>query len=127
MLPASREVLRGYLDLSVAAPDELTTIASNVGRVIAIARAAQKAGRRMLGDVLLEQGALDAEVAAGRLRPLAAEHLIISLMSLIIFPHVAVPMLQAVLGLSEAQRADLLEWRRHALVDFLLRGFTPEG
>ena len=28
MLPARREVIRGYLDLSVAAPDELTTIAN---------------------------------------------------------------------------------------------------
>lgn len=98
-------------------PDRLQTLLQAAGVV--------ESQRHTMLEAL--QGSIDAEVAAGRLRPLAAEHLIISLMSLIIFPHVAVPMLQAVLGLSEAQRADLLEWRRHALVDFLLRGFTPEG
>lgn len=72
------------------------------------------------------QTSIDTEVAGGRLRPTRPEELLLALMSLLIFPHVAAPMVQAVLGLAPAQREDMLSWRERELVDFLLRGLQPD-
>jgi AcrR family transcriptional regulator len=71
------------------------------------------------------QTALDAEAAAGRIRPLRAQDLLVALVSLVIFPVAASHMLEAVAGLGEADQARLAAWRRAELADFLLRGFAP--
>ncbi|NNF56939.1 MAG: TetR/AcrR family transcriptional regulator [Rhodothermaceae bacterium] len=71
------------------------------------------------------QAQIDAEVEAGRLRPVTAQHLLVTLMSMLIFPHAASHMLDVVAGLGEGAQARLAAWRRQDLADFLLRGFAP--
>ena len=71
------------------------------------------------------QRQIDAEVEAGRLRPVSAQQLLVTLMSMLIFPHAAAHMLEVAAGLDEAARARLAAWRRRELADFLLRGFAP--
>lgn len=71
------------------------------------------------------QRQIDAEAAAGRLRPIQAQTLLVTLMSNLIFPHAASHMLEVAAGLDEAARDELADWRRRELADFLLRGFAP--
>ncbi|GAB5537669.1 MAG: hypothetical protein Rubg2KO_39180 [Rubricoccaceae bacterium] len=71
------------------------------------------------------QHQIDAEVEAGRLRPIAPQTLLIALMSNLIFPHAAAHMLEVAAGLDEDARRELADWRRRELADFLLRGFAP--
>ena len=71
------------------------------------------------------QSQIDAEAEAGRLRPIAAEELMVALMSMLIFPHAASHMLEIAAGLDTEAQARLDHWRRDELADFLLRGFAP--
>ena len=71
------------------------------------------------------QAAIDAEVGAGRLRPVEPQELLVALMSMLIFPHAAAHMLEVAAGLDEEARQRLAAWRRAELADFLLRGFAP--
>lgn len=71
------------------------------------------------------QRQIDAEVEAGRLRPIQPQTLLVALISQLIFPHAAAHMLEVAAGLDEAARNELADWRRHELADFLLRGFAP--
>ncbi len=81
---------------------------------------------RLRGEVFASlQAQIDAEVEAGRLRPLTAQELLVALMSMLIFPHAASHMLEVAAGLNEAARDRLASWRRRELADFLLRGFAP--
>ena len=79
--------------------------------------------RRLVMTKLQHQ--IDAEVEAGRLRPVAAETFLVTLISLLVFPHAASHMLEIAAGLDAEARARLTDWRRDELADFLLRGFAP--
>lgn len=71
------------------------------------------------------QHQLDDEAEAGRLRPTCAEDLLVALMSQMVFPFAAAPMLEAALGLDADARAAMLERRRTDLADALLRSLAP--
>ncbi len=71
------------------------------------------------------QQQLDEEAAAGRIRPTRADDLMVMLISQLIFPFAAAGMLEHLLGLSEEDRAALVQRRRADLADFILRGLTP--
>lgn len=79
--------------------------------------------RRVLAGL---KESIDVEVKAGRMRPTRPDQLLLVLMALIVFPHVAAPMLQAVMGLNNAQREELLAWRARELGEFVVRGFRPD-
>lgn len=70
------------------------------------------------------QAQIDLEVEAGRLRPVRARQMMVTLMSLLIFPHAASHMLEVAAGLDAKAQASLADWRRESLVGFLLRGFS---
>ncbi|WP_412069157.1 TetR/AcrR family transcriptional regulator [Rubrivirga sp. IMCC43871] len=72
------------------------------------------------------QAQIDAEVAAGRLRPITSQQLVVTLMSLLLFPHAAAHMLEVAAGLGADAQAALSRWRRENLADFVLRGFAPD-
>lgn len=78
-------------------------------------------------DEVLEvlQRQLDEEAEAGRLRPARAEDLIVTLVAQMIFPFAAAPMLNAVLGLDEEERAAMIARRRDDLADRILQSFAP--
>lgn len=95
-------------------------------RMTALIEAAGVAAERRRAVLPALQRSIDDEVAAGRIRRVAPEQIIVNLMSLVIFPHVALPVAGAVLGLSEAQKMTVLSWRRTDLADFILRGLSPD-
>lgn len=71
------------------------------------------------------QRQLDAEAAAGRLRPTRAEDLLVALMAQLVFPFAAAPMLEALLGLGPDDRQAMAARRRAGLADALLRSLAP--
>jgi len=68
---------------------------------------------------------ITAQVRAGNMRPTRAEDLVITLVSLCLFPFAARPMLTAILGMDDDEFARLIKRRRADLPDFILRGFRP--
>jgi AcrR family transcriptional regulator len=79
-------------------------------------------GRRLL-RVVGEQ--IDAEVRAGRVRPIPPEQFLVNLLSLCIFPFAARPMIGALMGLDDRAFARFIRERREALPAFVLNGLRP--
>lgn len=71
------------------------------------------------------QAALDAEAAAGRMRPLRAEEFVVNLIGWIVFPYAARPMLELVLGMEGPALDDFLDSRNATLADAYLRSLQP--
>lgn len=71
------------------------------------------------------QNQLDAEAEAGRIRPMRAEDLIVALISQLVLPYAAAPMLETMLGLDEEARRAMMERRRDDLADTILRSLRP--
>lgn len=71
------------------------------------------------------QRQLDAETEAGRLRPTRAEDFMIALMSQLVFPYAAAPLLQLLVGIDEKARREMMQRRRETLADAILRNFAP--
>jgi FAD/FMN-containing dehydrogenase len=72
LLPATREVLRGYLDYAVAAPDELTTIANLMHAPPAPHVPPERVGEEVLSILVCWTGTMaDGERAVAPLRALA--------------------------------------------------------
>ncbi len=71
------------------------------------------------------QAALDAEAAAGTIRPIGARDFIANLVSLIVFPFAARPMLEFVLGFEPGDFEAFVERRRERLADFFLHALRP--
>lgn len=67
---------------------------------------------------------IDADVEAGRLRPVSAEQLMANVVSLCIFPFAAHPMFTMILGGRDAYD-DFLRDRRAVLADFILAALRP--
>jgi TetR/AcrR family transcriptional regulator len=68
---------------------------------------------------------VEAEAAAGTIRPIAVEQLVANLFALLFFPFIARPALGFMLEL-EGERFDtFIEERRATLPDFFLRGLRP--
>ncbi|MGD8495355.1 MAG: TetR family transcriptional regulator [Gemmatimonadales bacterium] len=68
---------------------------------------------------------IDEAVAAGELRPIAAEQFVINLLSLCIFPFAARPLLVAVMGMDDDAFGAMIERRKTELPEFFLRGLRP--
>ncbi len=68
---------------------------------------------------------VEAEVAAGRIRSVRFETLVLNLMSLAVFPFAARPMFQHVLGVDNAGYQEILRDRAEQITDLVLRGLAP--
>ena len=68
---------------------------------------------------------IDAEVAAGTMRPIAPEQFAINLISLCIFPFAARPMLRVVFGMDDDAFARFIEQRRTELPAFFRNALRP--
>ncbi|MCC7054455.1 MAG: TetR/AcrR family transcriptional regulator [Gemmatimonadaceae bacterium] len=64
---------------------------------------------------------IDAEVAAGTMRPVAPRFLFMNVMSLVAFPFVFRPIISTVLGASDAEFEAILDERRRELPGFIMR------
>lgn len=87
----------------------------------------ETAGRSAIGPGLLEPlGAqLRERAAAGAMRPIAPHQFLINLLALCVFPFVARPILQGVLGMDDAAFGRLLDERRAELPAFILNALRP--
>lgn len=68
---------------------------------------------------------IQAEVAAGRMRPITAREFVVNLVSLCIFPFAARPMLSMMLGLDDATFPTFIEERQRSLAAFYKNALRP--
>lgn len=59
------------------------------------------------------------EIAAGRLRPIPPQHLLVNIVSLCIFPFLAKPMLQIILGMRGYEMQEFYRERKAVIKDFV--------
>lgn len=80
----------------------------------------------MLAHVFARLGQqIDAEVASGRMRPIAPRQFAANLMSLCIFPFAAKPMLSMAFGLDDAGFAAFIAQRKRDLPQFVRNALRP--
>ena len=93
-----------------------------VGMLAEASAAARDVAARMLQriDVQLREGA-----AAGTMRPIAPQQLVLNMLGLCVIPFIARPMLSAAFGLDDASFERLLDERRAELPGFILSGLRP--
>lgn len=70
--------------------------------------------------LVFAQQMIDARVAAGEMRPIKAEQLLVNLMALVTFPFIARGMLTGVYGMNDAAFERFLDDRREELPKFIL-------
>jgi len=81
---------------------------------------------KMLALVFAKLGAqIDAEVQAGRMRPIAPQQYAANLISLCVFPFAARPMLSLAFGLDDAGFARFIEARKNDLPQFVRNALRP--
>lgn len=71
------------------------------------------------------QAQIDVEVAAGRLRPIAAVQFLLNTVSLTVFPFLAQPLLRIGAGIDDGAFERLLDERRADLPGMIMRGLRP--
>jgi TetR/AcrR family transcriptional regulator len=71
------------------------------------------------------QQQIDARVAAGTMRPIAAPSFMVNLLSLCIFPFAVRPLLMALFGADDRQFAVFIARRRNELAEFFLKALRP--
>jgi TetR/AcrR family transcriptional regulator len=82
--------------------------------------------RQVIAPVFLRLNEqIQAEVDAGRMRPITAREFVVNLVSLCIFPFAARPMLSMMLGLDEATFPTFIEERQRTLAAFFRNALRP--
>ena len=71
------------------------------------------------------QAQLAAAVAAGTIRPVTITEFMVNLMSLLVFPVVARPMIRHIVGIPEAEYDQFLDQRAEQVVTFFFAGLRP--
>ncbi len=66
------------------------------------------------------------EVAAGRIRPIKPQHLLVNMVSLCIFPFVAKPMMRIVIGMNAQEMRTFLEEREGEVFQFIMASLRKE-
>lgn len=82
---------------------------------------------RQAGSGFLQrlQAQLDEERTAGRMRGIAAEQFLVNVISVVVFPFVARPILEVILGLDDAAFSRFLDTRRAELPGLILSSLRP--
>lgn len=85
------------------------------------------AGRLTGPQAVLEQlrEQIDAEVHAGRMRPITPEQFLMNIVALVAAPFLVLPALQIVLSMDEEAFGQMLDERRRELPGFILRALRP--
>ena len=68
---------------------------------------------------------LDAAAAAGTIRPVTITEFMVNLISLLVFPVVARPMIRHIVGIGEAEYDQFLDQRAEQVVTFFFAGLRP--
>jgi len=74
-------------------------------------------------DVFFRQ--VEAEIVAGRIRPIKPQHLIVNVISMCVFPFVGKPMMRILLGMSSGEMRVFLEERKEQVTSFVLAALRP--
>ncbi|NND71758.1 MAG: TetR/AcrR family transcriptional regulator [Rhodothermales bacterium] len=82
-------------------------------------------GQRAEGVFSVFKSQVESAVASGEIRPIAAEHLFANMLSLCVFPFVARPMLQTVMGLEDDGYDIILEERTNVVTSFIFNAVKP--
>jgi TetR/AcrR family transcriptional regulator len=81
---------------------------------------------RVLAPVVAKlKSQIDAEVKAGRIRPISPQELIVNMLSLCVFPFAARPLFAVALGLDEAHFSAFIKQRRKNLPAFIRMALRP--
>ena len=70
------------------------------------------------------QKQIDDEVANGVIRPIKAEHLVVNIIAMCIFPFVARPIVQNIFNMNNDEYQAYLESRQTEIIDFVLKSIT---
>ena len=107
---AEHPYLPGYIISELTFdPERIRKIVSSRGRV----------------PVASLQAQIDERVAAGELRPIRVEQFVVNLVSLIVFPFAARPLIETLLGLEGDRFASFRAERRATLAAFFLNALRP--
>lgn len=74
-------------------------------------------------DVFFRQ--VEAEIAAGHIRPIKPQHLIVNVISMCVFPFVGKPMMRILLGMSAGEMRLFLDERKEEVTRFVLAALRP--
>lgn len=69
---------------------------------------------------------VEAEIAAGRIRPIKPQHLLVHTISMCVFPFLGKPMLRIVLGMSPEEMKAFMEERKVEVTEFVLASLRPD-
>ena len=70
------------------------------------------------------QNQIDKEAALGLIRPVKAEHLVVNIVAMCIFPFVARPIVQTMFSMNNDEYQTYLESRQNEIVDFALKAIS---
>ncbi len=70
------------------------------------------------------QKQIDTEAAQGLIRPIKAEHLMVNLIAMCIFPFVARPIVQTIFVMNDEEYRIYLDSRQNEIIDFVLKSIT---
>lgn len=76
-----------------------------------------------LNPMILQQQ-IDEEVSRGLIRNLRAEHLLVNILGLCIFPYLAKPIIQNVFSMKDEEYQAYLESRQTEIIDFVLKSIS---
>lgn len=68
---------------------------------------------------------VQAEIDAGRIRPIRPQHLIVNIISMCVFPFVGKPMIRILLGMAPGEMRLFLEQRKEEVTSFVLAALRP--
>ncbi len=100
----------------------LSELATNPGRIRKLKQTLAPEASALLESLDRD---LQAEIAAGRVRPMSLQSLLLDLLSLNALPFVAQPVLKQVLGLSQTEYRQMLILRREEVKKTLLTSLRP--
>ena len=73
---------------------------------------------------MLLQQQIDEEVSRGLIRNLRAEHLLVNILGLCVFPYLARPIIQNVFNMKDEEYQAYLESRQTEIIDFVLKSIA---
>ena len=73
---------------------------------------------------MLLQQQIDEEASRGLIRNLKAEHLLVNILGLCIFPYLAKPIIQNVFNMKEEKYQAYLESRQTEIIDFVIKSIS---
>ena len=88
-------------------------------------RLKQIAGQRAEGVFSVFASQVETAVAQGKIKSITPEHLFSNMLSLCIFPFVARPMLQTVMGVNDDGYDQMINERREVVTSFILNALKP--